>query len=72
MPTNPAKAREDKLRRMAERQGLRLVKSGRRDPLALGYGKFALFKNDTKPHPGAQFSLTIDDVENLLKGVTIK
>jgi hypothetical protein len=70
--TPQEKARENLLRRMAERQGLRLVKSGRRDPRAIGYGKFMLFKNGTKPHPGAQFSLSIDDVENTLKGVTTR
>ena len=32
------KARENRLRRAAERQGLRLSKSRTRDPLALTYG----------------------------------
>ena len=32
------KARENRLRRAAERQGFRLVKSRVRDPLALAYG----------------------------------
>lgn len=32
------KVRENRLRRMAERQGLRLVKSRRRDPRALDFG----------------------------------
>ena len=32
------KARENRLRRAAQRQGLRLVKSRTRDPLALAYG----------------------------------
>ena len=32
------KARENRLRRAAERQGFRLVKSRTRDPLALAYG----------------------------------
>ena len=36
------KIRENRLRRMAERQGLRLVKSRRRDPLALDYGRYWL------------------------------
>lgn len=38
----PEKVRENRLRRMAERQGLQLVKSRRRDPLAIGYGGFML------------------------------
>lgn len=34
------KTRERRVRRMAERQGLRLVKSRRRDPLAKDYGLY--------------------------------
>ncbi len=34
-----AKAHENRLRRMADRQGLRLEKSRRRDPLARDYGE---------------------------------
>ena len=37
-----AKVIENLLRRRAERQGFKLVKSGRRDPRATDYGKFAL------------------------------
>jgi hypothetical protein len=37
-----AKVLENLLRRRAERQGFKLVKSGRRDPRATDYGKFAL------------------------------
>jgi hypothetical protein len=36
------KVRENGLRRMASRQGLRLVKSRQRDPMALDYGKYSL------------------------------
>jgi hypothetical protein len=36
------KVRENRLRRMAERQGLRLVKSRRRDPLAIDYGRYRI------------------------------
>lgn len=36
------KVRENRLRRMAERQGLRLVKSRRRDPQAVDYGTYGL------------------------------
>jgi hypothetical protein len=36
------KVRENRLRRMAERQGLRLVKSRRRDPRAIDYGTYML------------------------------
>jgi hypothetical protein len=36
------KVRENRLRRMADRQGLRLVKSRRRDPRAIDYGGYML------------------------------
>jgi len=36
------KVRENRLRRMASRQGLRLEKSKQRDPMALDYGKYSL------------------------------
>lgn len=45
MPNN--KARELYLRRKADRQGLRLSKSGRRDPHALDYGLYALIDHRT-------------------------
>jgi hypothetical protein len=40
------KARENRLRRAAKRQGLRLVKSRRRDPLAVGYGLYWVVATD--------------------------
>ena len=43
----PTKVRENRLRRVADRRGLRLVKSGRRDPNALDYGLFALIDYET-------------------------
>ena len=36
------KVRENRLRRIASRQGLRLEKSRQRDPMALDYGKYRL------------------------------
>lgn len=36
------KALENRMRRVAERQGLTLTKSRRRDPRAIGYGTFTL------------------------------
>jgi hypothetical protein len=39
------KVRANRLRRMAARYGLRLVKSGRRDPRAPDYGLYALIDN---------------------------
>jgi hypothetical protein len=62
------KVREARLRRMAERQGLHLQKSRRRDPLALDYDGYQLI------HPrsnalvfgevgGHGFAATLDDIE---------
>lgn len=58
------KVRENLLRRMADRQGLALTKSRRRDPRALDYGRYRLVRGratvlDTK---------TLDDVEAYLTG----
>jgi hypothetical protein len=65
------KVRENRLRRMAERQGLRLVKSRRRDPRALGYGGYMI----VDPHRDAAVagalgarSLDLDEVERFLTG----
>jgi hypothetical protein len=40
--TSEDKVRENRLRRMAQRQGLTLSKSRRRDPLAVDYGQWLL------------------------------
>lgn len=47
MPPTPEKVREDRLRRMAQRQGLTILKSRRRDPLAVDYGTYWLQTSDT-------------------------
>ena len=62
--TNAEKVRENRLRRMAERQGMRLVKSRRRDPLALDYGKYWLVR--TTPHGRRVELVDLDDVERFL------
>ncbi len=65
-----SKVRENLLRRMAERQGLNLRKSRRRDVRAIDYGCYMLVENETKcviagaDHGRAEFSL--DDVEAYL------
>ncbi len=77
-----AKVRENRLRRMAERQGCRLVKSRRRDPRALGFGGYMLIDARDNvallggsPHgqaapsvPGQPpaFSASIEDVNDYL------
>ncbi len=64
------KVKENRLRRMADRQGLRLLKSRRRDPRAYDFGGYMLVDHQTG---GADFgsnplpySLSLDDVEMYL------
>jgi hypothetical protein len=38
------KTRENRLRRVAERRGFRLEKSRLRDPRAIGYGRYCIYK----------------------------
>ena len=56
------KVRENRLRRMAGRQGYRLVKSRRRDPLAVDYGKYRIETADGVEATG----LTLDEAERRL------
>jgi hypothetical protein len=44
--TNTEKTHENLVRRAADRQGLRLAKIRRRDPCALGYGRWLLTSRD--------------------------
>jgi hypothetical protein len=66
------KVRENRLRRMAERQGLRLVKSRRRDPHAFDHGRYMLHTIGTNdvvfgaPITGPNGSATLDEVEEFL------
>jgi hypothetical protein len=70
------KVRENRLRRMAERQGLRLEKSRRRDRRALDYGRYQLVdagmtrRSHHIVHQdwavGQGFGLTLDEVEAYL------
>jgi hypothetical protein len=62
------KARENRLRRMAARQELRLVRSRRRDRRAVDYGTYTLVDvhGDTLVDAGER--MTIDDVEEYLTG----
>ena len=64
------KIRENRLRNKADRQGLRLIKSRRRDPDAIDYGGYMLVDIETG---GAvlgsgsfQFQADLDDVEEYL------
>jgi len=60
------KVRENRLRRAADRQGLRLEKCGRRDPRALGYGTYRLTNADghiTANAGPSGYGLTLEQIE---------
>ena len=64
------KVRENRVRRAVERRGLRLVKSRRRDPMAVGYGKYRIETGDGIEAIGFDstmgWGLTLDEVEDRL------
>lgn len=64
------KVRENKLRRMAQRQGLQLVKSRRRDPRAIDFGTYALVDPNSTAmiagDPNSGFGMTLEEVETAL------
>ena len=60
------KVRENRLRRMADRQGLRLQKSRRRDVRALDYGTYQLV--DVQNVVVAEDLAGLDEVEAVLTG----
>jgi hypothetical protein len=65
------KVRENRLRRMAERQGLALQKSRRRDPRAMDYGMYMLVDPRSNhvvagtEHTGRP-NMSLDEVEEWL------
>jgi hypothetical protein len=63
------KARENRARRAAARQGLRLEKNRMRDPRGLGYGTYQLAVAGTSRRQTAtRAGLTLDEVEAFLRG----
>ncbi len=64
------KIRENRLRRMAERQGLGLLKSRRRDPHANDFGRFMIYDAEKNYLVAGgwpvSYSLDLDDVEDFL------
>jgi hypothetical protein len=61
------KVRENRARRAAQRQGMRLIKSRRRDPRALDYGQFWLVDAYTNGAvTSGQFGISLDEVEEFL------
>jgi hypothetical protein len=63
---------ENRIRRMAERQGLRMEKSRRRDTRAVDYGTYRLVDPATNTvvsyAPPSLYGLTLDDIEKALLG----
>lgn len=73
MTTSNEKIRENRLRRMADRQGLRLEKSRRRDPRATDFEKYLLTSIDTNAVVAGttatgRHEFDLDDVEAYLTG----
>lgn len=72
------KTRENRLRRMAKRQGLELRRNPRRDPRAVDFGSYMLVNPDTemvvadfgwdKPGWDKPGNTHLDDVEDYLRG----
>jgi hypothetical protein len=64
------KVHENRLRRMAARQGLELRKTKRRDPMALDYGRYRLVDIRTGAEAtvpdGDEHGLTLDQAERWL------
>lgn len=65
------KVRENRLRRMAERQGFALTKSRRRDPRATDYGMFMIINAQTNTvvtgtEGTGRPNMSLDDVEQWL------
>lgn len=60
----PTKTRENRLRRVAERRGLTLQRSRRRDPHALDYGTYYI--SSTTGLLTDEKGISLDDVETWL------
>jgi len=59
------KVRENRLRRAAGRQGLRLVKSRRRDPRAYDYGRYWI-SGEHRALLTSEYGMTLDEVDEYL------
>jgi hypothetical protein len=64
------KVRENRLRRVAERRGLRLEKSRRRDPRAIDWGTYQLVDLYTNilvaGNTNSGYGMTLDEIEEQL------
>lgn len=71
MTEQQRKVLENRLRRAADRQGLRLEKSRLRDPRAIGYGTFMLTRSGTAVHAGSSpngYGLGLHEIAQHLYG----
>jgi hypothetical protein len=64
------KVRENRLRRVAARRGMRLVKSRRRDPYALDFGHFWLLDRAGTVVAGDLDGISLDDIEEAISRST--
>ena len=62
------KIRENRLRRMAARQGLTLTRSKRRDPRALDYGVYWIGDANNQALLTNERGIDLDEVEKYLTG----
>lgn len=62
------KTYENLLRRMAQRQGWKLTKNGRRDPRALDYGRYYLVSAKGKYRLTPKAGASLPEVHRLLLG----
>jgi len=60
------KVRENRLRRVAQRRGLKLTRSRRRDSRALDYGRYWLTDLQANTVMTSEFGLTLDEVDAYL------
>jgi len=77
MVSGKDKTRETRLRRMAERRGLRLQKSPRRDPGAWDFGTYQLADARegwivAEQVAGQGYGMSLDDVEEWLNGKAVQ
>lgn len=72
MTAKEYKVMENRLRRAADRQGLRLEKSRARDPRAITYGTYMILDASTTALVAGDstngYGLTLDEVEEYLTG----
>jgi hypothetical protein len=60
------KMREDRLRRLAERRGLKLTKSRRKDPMAPDYGTYTLVNVRRNAAMYYATEVSLDEIETFL------